>query len=104
MSSQEKNNLWKYAAVAAVAFFFGKEYADTPAQPAPAQSPYTLSSPAPATAADGVASAPVEAEEAPAVYYARCADARAAGAAPIRVGEPGYAPHLDRDGDGIACE
>lgn len=38
------------------------------------------------------------------VYYARCADARAAGAAPIHEGEPGYAPHLDRDGDGIACE
>lgn len=30
--------------------------------------------------------------------------ARAAGAAPIRIGEPGYGPHLDRDGDGIACE
>lgn len=38
------------------------------------------------------------------VYYARCADARAAGAAPIHVGEPGYASHLDRDGDGVACE
>lgn len=38
------------------------------------------------------------------VYYARCADARAAGAAPIYKGEPGYRPALDRDGDGIACE
>lgn len=38
------------------------------------------------------------------VYYARCADARAAGAAPILKGEPGYRPELDRDGDGIACE
>lgn len=38
------------------------------------------------------------------VYYKNCAAARAAGAAPIHVGEPGYARHLDRDGDGVACE
>lgn len=38
------------------------------------------------------------------VYYRNCTMARAAGAAPIRYGEPGYARHLDRDGDGIACE
>lgn len=38
------------------------------------------------------------------VYYPNCSAARAAGAAPIRRGEPGYASHLDRDGDGIACE
>jgi hypothetical protein len=37
-------------------------------------------------------------------YYRNCSEARAAGAVPIRRGEPGYAPHLDRDGDGIACE
>ena len=36
--------------------------------------------------------------------YRNCAAARAAGAAPIRRGEPGYGPHLDRDGDGVACE
>lgn len=38
------------------------------------------------------------------VYYRTCADARAAGAAPLRKGDPGYGSHLDRDGDGIACE
>jgi len=38
------------------------------------------------------------------VYYANCAAVRAAGADPIRVGEPGYNRKLDRDGDGIACE
>lgn len=38
------------------------------------------------------------------VYYANCTAARAAGAAPIRRGEPGYGRHLDRDGDGVACE
>ena len=36
--------------------------------------------------------------------YANCAAARAAGAAPVRRGDPGYGPHLDRDGDGIGCE
>ena len=36
--------------------------------------------------------------------YANCAQARSAGAAPIYRGQPGYAEHLDRDGDGIACE
>ncbi|MFG2332242.1 excalibur calcium-binding domain-containing protein [Streptomyces sp. NPDC048604] len=37
-------------------------------------------------------------------YYANCAAARAAGAAPVRRGDPGYGRHLDRDGDGVACE
>lgn len=36
--------------------------------------------------------------------FESCAAARAAGAAPVRVGEPGYGPHLDGDGDGIGCE
>lgn len=38
------------------------------------------------------------------VYYRNCDAARAAGAAPIHRGEPGYRPPLDRDDDGIACE
>ncbi|MBZ6207571.1 excalibur calcium-binding domain-containing protein [Streptomyces olivaceus] len=38
------------------------------------------------------------------VYYRNCAAARAAGAAPVHRGDPGYASHLDRDGDGIGCE
>lgn len=36
--------------------------------------------------------------------FANCAEARAAGAAPVRRGQPGYAPKLDRDGDGVGCE
>ena len=36
--------------------------------------------------------------------YKNCAEARADGAAPIKKGDPGYSPHLDRDNDGIACE
>jgi hypothetical protein len=36
--------------------------------------------------------------------FANCAQARAAGAAPVRIGDPGYGRHLDRDGDGVGCE
>ncbi|WP_433163175.1 excalibur calcium-binding domain-containing protein [Kribbella sp. CA-247076] len=39
-----------------------------------------------------------------AVYYANCAAVRAAGKAPLYRGQPGYASHLDRDDDGVACE
>jgi hypothetical protein len=38
------------------------------------------------------------------VYYANCTAARAAGAAPLYRGDPGYRSGLDRDGDGVACE
>lgn len=38
------------------------------------------------------------------VYFANCTAARAAGAAPVRAGDPGYARHLDRDSDGVGCE
>lgn len=36
--------------------------------------------------------------------FQSCSEARAAGAAPLREGDPGWAPRLDRDGNGIACE
>lgn len=39
-----------------------------------------------------------------AVYYKNCSAAKAAGAAPVRRGDPGYGKHLDRDGDGVGCE
>lgn len=38
------------------------------------------------------------------VYYPNCDAARRAGATPILRGQPGYGSHLDRDGDGKACE
>lgn len=38
------------------------------------------------------------------VYYRGCNEARAAGAAPLYRGQPGYRPEMDGDGDGIACE
>ena len=45
-----------------------------------------------------------EAPTAAGVYYRNCNEARAAGAAPLRFGEPGYRPEMDGDRDGIACE
>jgi uncharacterized protein with LGFP repeats len=38
------------------------------------------------------------------VYYANCDAVRAAGAAPLYSGQPGYRSGLDRDHDGVACE
>lgn len=37
-------------------------------------------------------------------FYRNCDAARAAGAAPIFSGSPGYRDEMDGDGDGIACE
>jgi len=60
--------------------------------------------------ASTVAAVPRAAQPAPApappasIYYANCDAVRAAGAAPIHRGDPGYASKLDRDGDGIGCE
>jgi hypothetical protein len=69
-----------------------------PAPPVPVPAP-VVAAPAPAP----VVVAP--AVDAPAaVTYANCDAVRAAGAAPIHVGDPGYAKKLDRDGDGIGCE
>jgi endonuclease YncB( thermonuclease family) len=79
---------------------------DVPAPtPTPAPQP-----PAPVTKA-APKPAPVQTtEEAPApeqdsaAYYKNCTAAKAAGAAPLYRGEPGYRAALDRDGDGVACE
>ncbi|GAA3404534.1 GmrSD restriction endonuclease domain-containing protein [Pseudarthrobacter polychromogenes] len=80
--------------------------------PAPAQAEPAPIAAAPAPAPDAVpapvAPAPVVPAAAPAApapaYYANCAAARAAGAAPIFAGQAGYRAGLDRDSDGVACE
>jgi len=36
--------------------------------------------------------------------FGSCADARAAGAAPLHRGDPGWSDSMDGDGDGVACE
>ncbi|GAA4198030.1 DUF1524 domain-containing protein [Microbacterium oryzae] len=48
--------------------------------------------------------APPSTATGPSAPYENCAAARADGAAPVRRGDDGYGPHLDRDGDGVACE
>lgn len=55
-------------------------------------------------AARPTTAAPAPPAPAPDVYYANCSAVRAAGAAPLSIGEPGYRAGLDRDGDGVACE
>lgn len=80
-----------------------------PGQDAPAEAPAPEPAPQPEPApepAPAPADVPVAPAEAPAgdVYFARCADAWAAGAAPLHTGQPGYRPGLDGDSDGIACE
>ena len=70
--------------------------------------PAGQSAPAPAEpqpeAPAAVAPAPPAAPAPGAVYYANCAAARAAGAAPLRAGQPGYREQMDGDRDGVACE
>jgi hypothetical protein len=71
-------------------------------QPTPTRTPVSRPAPTPTPVPVPV---PVPVPAPPAeVYYANCTAARAAGAAPVLVGQPGYGRHLDRDGDGIGCE
>ena len=74
-----------------------------PVAPAPA----VEAAPAP-PAVEPAAPAPVPLVQvpapAPAAYYQNCSAVRAAGAAPIRVGDPGFQSKFDRDGDGVGCE
>ncbi|MFE7746364.1 excalibur calcium-binding domain-containing protein [Nocardia sp. NPDC057455] len=74
--------------------------ASTPA-PAPTAVPAPPPAPAPTPTA---APAPPRPPSSASVFYPDCDAARAAGAAPLRRGEPGYRPQLDSDHDGVACE
>jgi hypothetical protein len=47
---------------------------------------------------------PASVPQAGAAPYANCAAARAAGAAPLHRGDPGWSDAMDGDGDGVACE
>ncbi|KAF2414674.1 hypothetical protein B1729_03585 [Microbacterium sp. B35-04] len=79
--------------------FAAAPVAEAAPEPAPAPAPATPAQPSPAQPAPApVAPAPAE------VYYKNCDAVRAAGAAPIHQGQPGYGPHLDRDKDGVGCD
>ncbi|MGO3221860.1 excalibur calcium-binding domain-containing protein, partial [Microbacterium gubbeenense] len=80
---------------------------EVPQAPVPVEHPPAPQAPAPQPPApQPPAEQPPAEEPAPVehVSYENCTAVREAGAAPIRVGDPGYAKHLDRDGDGIGCE
>ncbi|MFE6935013.1 excalibur calcium-binding domain-containing protein [Streptomyces sp. NPDC057699] len=72
----------------------------TVSAPTPSPTPTPTPTVAPSPKAKPKATKPA----APSVYYENCDAARAAGAAPVRRGDPGYAAHLDRDDDGVGCE
>ncbi len=84
----------------------------TAAAPATQQAPATTVK-APATTQQApatTAKAPATTVKAPATTskaagpFKNCTEAKAAGAAPLYRGQPGYKPELDGDGDGVACE
>jgi endonuclease YncB( thermonuclease family) len=63
------------------------------AAPAPIPAPVPIPAPAPSP------------DPAPTgVFYKNCDAVRAAGAAPIHAGDPGWQTKFDRDGDGVGCE
>ncbi|MGM7647848.1 excalibur calcium-binding domain-containing protein [Nocardia sp. JW2] len=67
----------------------------------------TVAPPPPTTSAYAPPPARVPEPDVPSpdeVYYKNCDAARAAGAAPLHRGEPGYRQDLDGDNDGVACE
>jgi hypothetical protein len=76
----------------------------------PAPAPVVVAPPAPAPVV--VAPEPEPAPAAPPapapapvdVYYENCDAVRAAGAAPIYAGSPGFQPKFDRDKDGVGCD
>lgn len=88
----EKAAAEQAAAAQAAAEQAARDAAARQAQPPPAAPAPVAPAPAP------VAPAPVAAP------FANCTAARAAGAAPVYAGTPGYGKHLDRDGDGIGCD
>ncbi|MBB5235939.1 thermonuclease family protein [Deinococcus budaensis] len=67
------------------------DYRKNPASPPTAGTP-RVAAPLPAVSGTG------------SILYKTCSAARAAGAALVKVGQPGYGKHLDRDNDGIGCE
>jgi len=91
-AKKEDANFAKLALLGVVAFVAGRMTAeDAPKEPVGIQS---FAEPIGAAASNADYS----------VYYSNCSEARSAGAAPLREGDAGYAPHLDRDSDGVACE
>lgn len=66
-----------------------------------------IAAPVPSTPATTAPAIPTPATTPPAAaaaHYKNCAAVRAAGAAPIHAGDPGWQTKFDADGDGVGCE
>ena len=78
------------------------------AEAAPRDGGAVTAPPAPTAATSAAPAAPAPAAPAPApavpVTFQNCAAVRAAGAAPIRPGDPGWEQKFDGDGDGVGCD
>jgi Protein of unknown function (DUF1524)/Excalibur calcium-binding domain len=75
-----------------------------PSTAAPMSTAPPTAAPAAPPAAPPASSEPSAPAQDSGVVYANCDAVRAAGAAPIHAGQPGYSRKLDRDGDDIGCE
>lgn len=117
MARKGSDNIGTIAVIALVAFVAGKLSSEDPKRSAD-EAPWAFVGQAPANYDSSASYAEPEpfapqpqrfvSDEPQRVFGSRpfrnCREARAAGAAPVRIGDPGYAPRLDRDGDGIGCE
>jgi len=74
----------------------------TPARRAADAKPYNVVRPAFGSSPPARPSTSSQSESS--VFYSGCREVRAAGAAPLHRGQPGYREGMDGDGDGIACE
>lgn len=93
------------ASAAAEASASSAAEADAPASAAGQTGPEEQSAQEEAAQPEAPAQQPQSEPEEPArTYYANCTEAKAAGAAPLYRGDPGYRAKLDRDHDGVACE
>ncbi|MFD4026699.1 excalibur calcium-binding domain-containing protein [Streptomyces sp. NPDC058576] len=94
-----------YAGEDELTYQVGVKGTDVPAATAVVRITVTAAAPEPSPTPTPAAAKPAPRTTAPApAYYKNCDAVRAAGAAPVEEGDPGYAPHLDRDGDGVGCE
>jgi Excalibur calcium-binding domain len=112
MAKSSDKSLGTILAVALIAFFVGRMSVDDVAvesKPATSTAQQFMAEETPvpddtpASLTEAVFAEPAPAPQAP-TYFENCDAARAAGAAPVMRGDPGYARRLDRDHDGIGCE
>jgi hypothetical protein len=80
----------------------GCSYTWTAPRPAPAPAPAPAPVPAPTVGSTGGGSSAGGGGAEP--YYKNCDAVRAAGAAPIYPGDPGFQPKFDANDDGVGCE